>query len=249
MERTLSSEERIRRAEEIYQRRKMQSGVRFSTSNVNSKKKPEYQLFKKLVLQITICLLIYFIFYLIQNSNYIFSENVINKTKEFLSYDVNFQSIFKQIGDYYNENIAVLFRKKNEAENDVENIKEKNETENTVNENVSNENIQTENLVEKNITSENINGENIVNENEAINVKEKDTGIGGGEEGEKLLKNEFTNEILVDGEQIQTLTQMEIDANEIKANYSFIVPLKGIISSHFGPRIATRNCVCKSCGN
>ena len=47
---------------EIYQRRKMQGGVRVSTSNVNNKKEPaQFLLFKKLTLQIVICLLIYFI--------------------------------------------------------------------------------------------------------------------------------------------------------------------------------------------
>ena len=92
----------------------MQGGVRVSTSSVNSKKQPEYSLFKKLALQIAICFLIYFIFYLIQNSNYFFSEDVINKTKDFLSYDINFQNIFKQMGDYYNEHIAVFFDSDNQ---------------------------------------------------------------------------------------------------------------------------------------
>ena len=58
MERAISPEERIKRAEEIYNRRKMQSGIRVSTSNVNTKSKVEYSLFKKLVLQILICLVI-----------------------------------------------------------------------------------------------------------------------------------------------------------------------------------------------
>ena len=96
MERTISSEERIRRAEEIYQRRRGQSDVRVPTRNVNTKKNTEYRMFKKLILQILICLLIYFIFYLIKNSNYIFSEDVINKTREFLSYDINFQNLYYQ---------------------------------------------------------------------------------------------------------------------------------------------------------
>ena len=63
MERTLSSEERIRRAEEIYQRRKIQNGVKVSTRSVNRNEKLEYKLFKKLGIQIVICLLIYMIFY------------------------------------------------------------------------------------------------------------------------------------------------------------------------------------------
>lgn len=96
MERTLSPEEKIRRAEEIYSRRKRGNTSRnVATVNVSSEK--NYGLFKKMILQIAICLVIYFIFYLIQNSNYVFSEDIINKTKEILSYDINIQEIFTNI--------------------------------------------------------------------------------------------------------------------------------------------------------
>lgn len=96
MERTLSPEEKIRRAEEIYSRRKRGNTSRnIATVNVSSEK--NYGLFKKMILQISICLVIYFIFYLIQNSNYVFSEDIINKTKEILSYDINIQEIFTNI--------------------------------------------------------------------------------------------------------------------------------------------------------
>lgn len=96
MERTLSAEEKIRRAEEIYERRRSGYNVR-NVATVNVSEKKDYNLFKKMILQILICLLIYFIFYLIQNSNYVFSEEVINKTKEVLSYDINIQAIYNEI--------------------------------------------------------------------------------------------------------------------------------------------------------
>lgn len=96
MERTLSPEEKIRRAEEIYSRRKkVNTGRGIATVNVSSEK--NYGLLKKMILQIAICLVIYFIFYLIQNSNYVFSENIINKTKEILSYDINVEEVFINI--------------------------------------------------------------------------------------------------------------------------------------------------------
>ena len=95
MERTITAEERIRRAEEIYQRRRMQNDIKVPTSQMNANNKLEYRMFKKLILQILICLLIYFIFYLIKNSNYIFSEEVLNKTRQFLSYDINFEEFYK----------------------------------------------------------------------------------------------------------------------------------------------------------
>ena len=219
MERALSAEERIRKAEEIYQRRKMQnsSGIRVSTSHVNTNNKKEYMLFKKLILQIAICLLIYFIFYMIKNSNYIFSENVMTKTREFLSYDINFQELYTKAGDYYNNNLKGLIVKgKNETTNEISN-EITNETTNII----SNE--QTENANEVN--------EQTINEQVA-------GGIGGGEDSDVLSA---TTETSADEEpqSQEPLSQMEIDANYIKENYSFTLPLKGAISSRYGARTPT----------
>lgn len=218
MERSLSSEERIRRAEEIYYRRRMQSGVRVPTSNVNTKSKPNYYLLKKMILQILICLFIYFIFYLVKNSNYIFSEDVIQKTKEFLSYDINLQAVYEQVGNYYNEHIKGLL----EGREKQEEQKEVNEVENKEEEGSNEENNNTQ--VEEN---------NEVNHNEQV-----EGGIGGGEEGSSLIENEI-QQASADEEQSQPLTQMEIDASDIKANYSFILPLKGTVTSRYGPREPT----------
>ena len=96
MERTLSPEEKIRRAEEIYLRRRSgYTGRNIATVNVSSEK--NYGLLKKMILQIAICLVIYFIFYLIQNSNYVFSQDILHKTKEILSYDINLEEVFTNI--------------------------------------------------------------------------------------------------------------------------------------------------------
>lgn len=101
MERTLSAEERIRKAEEIYYKRKMQNqGVRVSTNTSNKSSKPDYRLFHKVILQALICITIYVIFYLIQNSNYIFSQDVLNTIKNVLSYDINFEKVYKNINGY-----------------------------------------------------------------------------------------------------------------------------------------------------
>lgn len=104
LERTISQEERIRRAEEIYNRRKRWTGVRVSTNNVNTSEKGKISLFKKMMMQLAICAVIYIIFYLIKNSNYIFSDDVIKKTKEFLSYDINFGVIQEQISSFIDNN-------------------------------------------------------------------------------------------------------------------------------------------------
>ena len=93
MERTMSVEEKIRRAEEIYARRQEGNVGKTTAVNLNSDKKKDIKLLKKMIMQIIISLLIYLIVYIIQNNNYIFSENFIKRTNEILSYDMNFQQI------------------------------------------------------------------------------------------------------------------------------------------------------------
>lgn len=139
MERVLSPEERIRRAEEIYNRRRTENRVRVSTSRVNVKKETKLTLYKKLILQILICFVLYFIFYLIKNSNYIFSEDFISKTREFLSYDINFGNAYNSVVEYYNNHIKSFFvvenKKENEEQNTITNeIQENTQTSNEIQE-------------------------------------------------------------------------------------------------------------------
>ena len=53
-----------------------------------------------MIIQIIISLLIYFTIYIIQNNNYIFSQDFINKAKEILSYDINFQATYENLKQY-----------------------------------------------------------------------------------------------------------------------------------------------------
>ncbi|MBO4815628.1 MAG: M23 family metallopeptidase [Clostridia bacterium] len=150
MEKALSPEERIRRAEEIYYRRKMSTQYKnYARVNV-SKNKKDFGLLKKMILQILICIVIYVIFYMIQNTNYIFSEDVIEKTKEILSYDINVQSLYNKAKDYLDE-----FVMKYEILNTEQNNNEQEQNTETINEETVQE-IQNEE-----INSENIGGENI----------------------------------------------------------------------------------------
>ena len=192
MERTIDMEERIKRAEEIYNRRKMQNGVRVATARVSTSSRDKYKLYKKLIIQILICFALYTTFYLIKNSNYIFSQDFINKTKEVLFYDINFQNVYNSVIEYYNNNLKTLF-----------------------NANVNEDKDNTENKNEESTDKEE-------------NFKE---GIGGGEDENVVVEN---NEKTDDSE--EPLSQMEIDAREIKNNYSLILPLNGVISSRYGPR-------------
>lgn len=97
MERTLSDEEKIRKAIEISQRRNNNRRASYQEVSIpSSNSKKEYKLFKRMIMQVMICALIYLIFYLITTTNYVFSEDVINKTNSILNYDIEFYNIYKQ---------------------------------------------------------------------------------------------------------------------------------------------------------
>lgn len=190
MERILSAEERIRRAEEIYNRRKMQSNTNTTyraSSYTKDSNRINVSLFKKMFLQIIVCLVIYFIFYLIQNTNYFFSENVINKTKEILAYDINFQELYSGL----QERIKQVIPKQGEQRNKIEN---------TIQEELNP------------VTEENIGGAEVI-------------------EQEDIEEN---------------LSQIEIDARDIKSKYAFIKPIEGTITSRFGMRNPTTSTVPKN---
>ena len=103
MDRVLSTDERIRRAEEIYLRRRENKDRRISTRVNISDNKSNLKLFKKLILQILICVFIYSVFLLIKSSNYIFSEEFIAKAKEVLNYDINIQEKYNTVISFFNK--------------------------------------------------------------------------------------------------------------------------------------------------
>lgn len=95
MERVMTVEEKIRRAEEIYERRKQGEARTVAKVAVNDKK--DIKLLKKMIIQILICVAIYLIVYAMQNSQYVFSKDFINKANEILSYDTNFMELYEMI--------------------------------------------------------------------------------------------------------------------------------------------------------
>ena len=140
MEKILTPEERIRRAEEIYYRRKNE-GIYNRSARVNVNSKKEFGLFKRMFLQILICIFIYSIFYMIQNTEYFFSDAVIEKTKDILAYDINIQELYNNGKEYFNSFLNKYFSNFNfksvqENEGNIEN--------NTSNTNTTNENIKEE---------------------------------------------------------------------------------------------------------
>lgn len=97
MERTITTEERIRRAEEIYAKRRQGSTRPIAMVNVNDGEKKDIKLLKKMIIQILICVAIYLIIYAIQNNEYVFSKDFTNKLNEVLSYDTNFVEIYNNV--------------------------------------------------------------------------------------------------------------------------------------------------------
>lgn len=213
MEKILTQEERIRRAEEIYFQRRGENRNFNSHERKKETEKKSSTLLKKMILQILICFFLYMIVFLIKDTQYPFSEEALKQINNFLNYEINWNQTFQSIQTgviNFNEKINSIGTKKEEIEEtgETEEIKEQ-ETE------------QEEKIEETNTEiEENINQE-IPNEVEA--VLQEENGIGGGSEEAK-----DTN-----------LSQMEIDANFIKENYLLTLPVEGVITSNFGERTPT----------
>lgn len=144
MERTISVEEKIKRAEEIYARRHEQENRNTATFYLNGKEKKDIKLFKKMILQMVVCLLIYLIVYTIRNNDYIFSDDFIKKANELLSIDTNFVELYENV----NNAIFNFFNNTNEQEED-----------NREQEDIQKEDINQENIIEQTV-EENIGGGN-----------------------------------------------------------------------------------------
>ena len=268
----MSPEERIRRAEEIYYSRRQKLGgsnVRMSSSQVTENaEKRQYSLYKKMVLQILVCVFIYLVFSLIKDANYFFSEGLISKTKQMLSTDINFKVVSENVGKFFENNeqnfefINSWLKNSKDEENDKNNEASNVEGNNT--ENISNENLNVEgnqnNVENKNETdnqsntenkSETGNQNNSENKNEASNQNNSENnndtsnnentkdasvamGIGGGSDDEETVQvaNQNTNTATAK-------TQMEKDAEYIKANYKMKIPVSGKITSPYGKREPT----------
>lgn len=224
MERMMSVEDKIRRAEEIYNRRR-ESDSRYSNSStrvsVNSRK--DFKLFKKLIWQIIICLLIYSTFYFCIINNYVFSEDLKNKVREILSYDVNFQETYTKL-----YNIYINLTKESKIQND-------NLTSN-----------QEENLIEQENQK---NGEQNKTDLEESDKEKSDNSIDVQNTEETSKEENIGGAVEENNENVEstiTLSQEEQDILDVKNTTSFIVPVEGYISSKFGIRNPTTSTVPKN---
>lgn len=211
MERTISDEEKIRKAIEISQRRNNRY-YRVESARVNVNEKKNYKLFNKMILQIIICLLIYSIFYLITSTNYVFSEQVIKSTNEILNYDINFQEMYHNLMNFINSNNESNSNKILEA-------------------NTSNIVLQSNNLIQ-------VNNKEVVNntQNNTANNVENNTSTNTIKEQSNKEEEEKEGEDEKNKETSKKKTQMELDAEEVKKVCKFTKPLSGKITSEFGER-------------
>ena len=220
MEKSMSVEERIRRAEQRYYNISNEKYGEIEKNYNNNQKKNDTEkittskskknIKKKLILQIMICLIIYGIFYFINNNDSLLSRDIKSKTQEILNTDINFSQLCLNIKN----NIEKCF---DNIQNKKENSDEKN-TENTI------EDIQNNN--------ENIGGA----------IEDIDLQIGETSEIEEIQKQnseELNENIEKENNEVIELSQMEQDANFVKENISIIKPINGTISSRYGPRNPT----------
>lgn len=190
MERVLSQDERIRRAEELYARRKMQANCRTSAT-VNVEDVNTNKITKKMLRQFIICVIIYISFYTIKNIPNLVPQEVMYKISDVLEYDINIQEVYENFNSYINS-------KSQEQNNEglIEETLAISDSEEIIEESVNN------------INQESIKPAQAVEETQVI-------------------------------EESSSLSQMEIDAQYIKANCSIIKPLEGEITSRFGMRNPT----------
>ena len=209
MEKTYSEEEKLRRAIEISQRRNGYYNSNTSSTRVYVNDKKDYRLFKKMILQIIICLLIYIIFHLINTTNYAFSDDVIKNTNNILSYDINLENLYKECHNFF----ITYF---NNDENKNEEIDNNTALNNTINE-IPNR-IQENAVITNKITN------NVV----AAKKDEEDKNNNPKEENKIDNKDKKTEK-----------TAMELDAEKVLEWCKFQKPLSGTITSEFGEREAT----------
>lgn len=202
LERVLTQEEKIRRAEEIYNRRRQ--GSTRATATVNVREEKNYGLFKKMILQILICLLIYFIFYLIQNSNYIFSQDVLNRTKEILSYDIDLSAMYKQTMNFFEEQMQGIV------------IPQSQEDTNTMTNQVNE--IQTNQIGENAIGGAEL--ENVVMENVISNSEDKKQDVA--QTDDEYIKSNFSFIKPLSGVVSSEFGQRDIDNPVVSKNHTGI---------------------------
>lgn len=220
MERLISDEERIRRAEDVLERRRnMEPIVKINDSDSQKK----HFKVKKILVQLLVCMCIYCGLYYTKNTQNDNIKSVMDNIKNVLDYDVNFKEIYQLVCLKLDD-----FDKKFDN-NDMESNQEDEEKKQNQKEQVNSESDGKENSDENQLND----AENEVGlifrlgRLKSTDESSDDMGIGG--ESDETIITE--NMVLTDEE------QMMVDSQYIKENFNLINPLEiGIITSGFGSR-------------
>lgn len=125
MERVLTVEERIRRAEEIYARRKQDDTKQVATVNVNDNdNKKDLKLLWKMIKQIIICVCIYLSINAIRYKEEPFFKDCVNRIKDVLSYDTNYIQIYDNCKKWMEKSIGINGVLENKKEENKEEEKQ-----------------------------------------------------------------------------------------------------------------------------
>ncbi|MBP3502521.1 MAG: M23 family metallopeptidase [Clostridia bacterium] len=244
MDRLVSEEERIRRAEDVLERRR-NTDLRISSENFVKEKANKK--IKNMFIQILICLLIYCGIYYVKNSQNENLKSFLNNINGILEYDVDFKKIYEELCKKYE---SLNINKSNKKTDNIENIQENNQGEDNQGGNNQSENNQEENNQEgnnqegnnqeknnqedhmNNVPENEKNTQNITTQDDIGQKTEKtiSMGIGGGTEDSVEQISNFSTE----------QKQMKVDAEYIKQNFNIINPLSsGFVTSKFGAREST----------
>ena len=212
MEKTISVEEKIRRAEEIYSRR---NGSNYTYSHLENQRKKGPSLITRMLKQIVICFIIYGIFYVVTNRQYYMSKEFQTKVEQYASQNEVTKNAYYKITDYLKKYIPWIDNEnsqtqesENKQETNQEQINQEQTSQDQTNQNQNNQDKTNQEQV------------NQVSQNEDQNTE---LNIGGAiEEIENSEK-----------------TQEEKDVEEIKNKIQFETPINGRISSTFGWRSPT----------
>lgn len=212
MERIISEQDRIRRAEEIANRRRGTISARDINVEHTKKKMP---MLTRVFIQTVASICIFGLAYFLTQNNYPFMDSV----RSVLSADINIGQIynelnnsFKSVSNWYNGLVGGIGENKQDDANEADNT------------NAQENNIENANEIDgANNGEDEANGTN-TSETENINNEETNSsdagGIGGSDEN-------------------ITLSQDEQDIAYIKENASIIVPVYGTVTSGYGPRTPT----------
>ena len=228
MEKSISQEERIRRAEKIYSRRRYnnrygeslyRSGETRNRYQPQETRKIKGKMINKMIIQMIVCVIIYTCIYMLQYSNYLFSKDMVDKTKEVLSYDISIENLYNKSNEFF----LNLQKKINWGVN--------NEQNDNVNEEAQDQNTEETNIENSNAESSEANNENV--DNSEISQNDASTEV----------TNNDTTQLAVGGadetQQEEEKSQEEQDIEYVKQNVSIIWPIKGVITSRFGNRTPT----------